>query len=304
MVPQKLTKPGRYDLRVIKSGRLLGCAAPIGLFPGNAKYGCAQAYATAKTCDAVGHPVKDTAYVKAVHDGCETAKGQGTYGYAYDDGVGLKQCSPLTKYEWIVCPDGSESTIQWEAEQDPSSDSTRRFRITNRCNEPVWIQQAGDEKESIPGESPVRKIEAQSSHTYAIPNKGLPSTRFLPKTGCDASGGACNIQSMPPCPPQGCDLPVDTKFEASWGCRHADGTPADKRQCTLTGQGNPSTYQDWWDGSAVDGWTLPFTVLVDDGGNGLTKDSHGSPAICGPVVCAKLQASTLCPQDEFLTPEV
>ena len=29
------------------------------------------------------------------------------------------------------------------------------------------------------------------------------STRFLPNTGCDDEGNNCDVQSMPPCPPQG-----------------------------------------------------------------------------------------------------
>jgi len=148
------------------------------------------------------------------------------------------------------------------------------------------------------------RIDPGSFHNYGIPNKGLPSTRFLPKTGCDSEGNNCDVQSMPPCPVSGCDVPVDTKFEASWGCKYWKGDASDKERCTVTGQGNPSTYQDWWDGSAVDGWTLPFSVLVDDGGHGLGPGTVGSPSICGNVVCANLNAEQLCPQDEFLTPEV
>lgn len=306
LLPKTLVAPGTYDLRVAKGGRLLGCAAPIGLFPGQPKYGCSGEFATAETCDAAQDPVKNTKYVAAVHAGCETAQGRGTYGYAYDDGVGLKQCAPVTKYEWILCPDqGVSGAISWEAtssEYDP--DSTKRFRVTNNCNEAIWIQQAGASEQVIPHEQAVRRIDPKASHTYAIPNKGLPSTRFLPKTGCDPEGNACNVQSMPPCPAQGCDLPVDTKFEASWGCLYATGNALkDKDECSVTGQGNPSTYQDWWDGSAVDGWTLPFSVLVDDGGHGLAPGAHGSPEICGNVICAGLDASKICPADEFLTPE-
>jgi len=300
--PKQLERAGTYDLRAMKGGQLLGCGSPIGLFPGQPKYGCSGQFATAVTCDAAAHPVKDTAYVRAVHEGCETAQGRGTYGYAYDDGVGLKQCSPLTRYEWILCPDGREDRVAWEAEPGPD-DSSRRFRVTNRCQEPIWIQQAGAQDAVLAGEPTVRRIERGMSYTYAIPNRGLPSTRFLPKTGCDGEGNACDVQSMPPCPEEGCDLPIDTKFEASWGCLYARGTAEDGTRCALTGQQNPSTYQDWWDGSAVDGWTLPFSVLVDDGGRGLAPDAVGSPPICSAVVCAGLKAEELCPREEFLTPE-
>jgi len=303
LMPLKLDKPGAYDLRVVKGGKLLGCAAPIGLFPGQPKYGCAGNYSTAATCDAANFPIKDTKYVAAVHEGCQTEDGRGTYGYAYDDGVGLKQCAPVTKYEWVLCPKGDEASITWEAEEGPH-DSTKRFRVTNHCDETIWIQQAGAQEAILQHDDQVLKIEPDSFYTYAIPNRGFPSTRFLPKTGCATDGNSCDIQSMPPCPPQGCDLPVDTKFESSWGCVHATGNPdIDRKRCALTGQGNPSTYQDWWDGSAVDGWTLPFSVLVDDAGHGLAPgDDSGSPGICGPVVCANLKAENLCPKDEYLTP--
>jgi len=301
--PKTLTEPGNYDLRVLKGGKLLGCAAPIGIFPGNEKYGCSGPFATAQTCDAVSNPVRDTDFVKAVHDGCETAKGEGTYGYAYDDGVGLKQCSPVTRYEWVLCPTGAETKPEWTAEAGKSEDSTKRFRITNRCDEPVWIMQAAGGDKTLPSEDAIIRIESNDQYTYSIPNKGLPSMRFLPKTGCDVEGNNCEIQSMPPCPAAGCDLPIDTKFEASWGCLYAKGLPEDKDLCSLTGQGHPSTYQDWWDGSAVDGWTLPFSILVNDENRGLTQGTEGSPDICGPVKCFNLQAERLCPRSEFLTPE-
>jgi len=300
--PKKLERAGTYDLRAIKGGRLLGCGSPVGLFPGQPKYGCSGKFATAATCDAAAHPVKDTAYVRAVHQGCETERGRGTYGYAYDDGVGLKQCAPVTKYEWVLCPTGSEGSPTWVVEPGPG-DSSKRFRVTNRCRKPVWIQQAGAKDAVLDGEPSVRRIGPGESHTYAIPKRGLPSTRFLPKTGCDDEGNACDVQSMPPCPKEGCDLPIDTKFEASWGCLYAGGKPEEAKRCALTGQNNPSTYQDWWDGSAVDGWTLPFSVLVDDGGQGLAPGAVGSPPVCSPVVCARLSAEELCPRKEFLTPE-
>merc|ERR1711948_3327 len=210
-------------------------------------------------------------------------------------------CNPQTRYEWLLCPDGTEEHITWAAEPGSSPDSTKRFRVTNKCQEAVWISQAGATDALMLGEQINVKLDPGASYTYSIPNKGLPSTRFLPKTGCDDTGNNCDIQSMPPWPSTGCDLPVDTKFESSWGCVYATGVlAADKLKCALTGQGNPSTYQDWWDGSAVDGWTLPFSVLVEDNDKGLTPGSVGSPDICGSVVCAGLK-SDICPQKEFLT---
>jgi len=299
-----LEEAGCYDLRVFKDGQVLGCAAPVNLFPGNEKYGCAGPFDTAKTCDAAPYPIKDTKYVWAVHAGCKTAEKKGTYGYAYDDGVGLKQCSPLTKYEWILCPTGQERPIGWHPESIfAPAGTTRRFRVTNKCQHDLWIQQAGSPGTELPSEPKILHLAAGSEHTYAVPDKGLASTRFVPKVGCDSYGNNCLIQSIQPCPAGGCDVPIDTKFEASWGCMHASGDDeVDRKVCALTGQGNPSTFQDWWDGSAVDGWTLPFSVLTDDGGRGLTKGAKGSPESCGDVVCAELDADLLCPRDEFLTP--
>mmetsp|Transcript_85462 Transcript_85462/g.151130 ORF Transcript_85462/g.151130 Transcript_85462/m.151130 type:complete len:426 (-) Transcript_85462:70-1347(-) len=288
-----LQEPGNYDLRFTKSGKLAGCMAPISKFPGDQKYGCSGSFDTAPTCDAASHPIKDTKYVAAVHSGCATAQGQGTYGYAYDDGVGLRQCSPFSRYEWILCPSGSDSSITWEAE--PSfGDSSKRFRVTNRCQEKLWITCTGT---ALPHDPSTLNIKPGESYTYSIPSKGLPSTRFLPKVGCNEAGNNCNVQSVPPCPQGGCDPPIDSKFEASFGCS------LQQAACSITGQGQPSTYQDWIDGSAVDGWTLPFSILVDDGGKGLTPGSEESSPLCSSVICPNLVADKLCPQNEWLTPE-
>lgn len=280
----------------------MGCAAPIGLFPGNEKYGCGGRFSTAQTCDAPKNPVKDTKYVAAVHAGC--LPGHGTYGYAYDDGVGLHQCAPVTRYEWIVCPTGQESTVDWAAEPGVIPDSTKRFRVTNGCDQAVWIHQLGF-KGGFTGDAEIIKLEPNSSYTYSVPNRGISSMRFIPLTGCDDSGTNCDIQSLPPCPPAGCDIPIDTKFEASWGCQYAKGNPGDVSVCEITPQGSPVTYQDWWDASAVDGWTLPFSVLVNDGGAGLSPFDHSGTGSsqCLSVICAALNAATLCPTDEFLTNE-
>jgi len=143
------------------------------------------------------------------------------------------------------------------------------------------------------------KIEPHGSYSYSVPKEGVPSTRFLPKTGCDETGNNCDVQSVPPCPPSGCSPPIDTKFEASFGCL----VEAENRsQCTKTGQGLPSTYQDWWDGSAVDGWTLPFAIYVNDGGWGLAPGVKGSSNQCKDVLCPNL-TQELCPTKEWLTPE-
>jgi len=226
----------------------------------------------------------DTEYVKAVHDGCETSGGGGTYGYPFDDRIGLRQCAPFTRYEWILCSEGSEGSLDWETEAGPDN-STRRFRVTNRCNEDIWVQQVG---QRLPHEPELRLLMSGEHHTFAIPNRGHPAATFIPKTGCDSTGHHCAVESSA--------VPgIDTRLGASWGCLAAKGDDRDSERCTLTQQGQPSTYVDWWDASAVKGWTMPFSIIVDSG----TKEGN---AACRSVVCAKLDAARMCPRAEFLTP--
>lgn len=292
--PQATFKAGKYDLRFVRQGKLLGCLAPVNKVPGASKYGCSEAFSTAKTCDAAKYRVKDTDYVAAVHKGCKTEEGKGTYGYAYDDGIGLKQCSSSTRYEWILCSHGEEPALTWSAENGPAK-SRKRFRVTNKCSHRLWIQSSGTD---LPHDPDIVSLLAGESYDYSIPLAGLPSVRFLPKVGCDDLGNNCLVQSMPPCPKEGCTPPIDSKFEASFGC-----ILDDRASCSKTGQGQVSTYQDWWDGSAVDGWTLPFSILVNDGGHGLAPGTSSSHGQCGDVVCSDLSAEKLCPRQEFLTPE-
>lgn len=282
--PEELTQAGTYDLRVFHDGKLLGCASPASRFPGQAKYSCAGKFSKKQRCDAVSHPIKDTEYVKAVHDGCETSGGGGTYGYPFDDKVGLRQCAPFTRYEWILCATGSEGPLNWNTEAGPGN-STRRFRVTNRCKEDVWVQQVGQQ---LPHEPELRLLMSGEHHTFAVPDRGHPAATFIPKTGCDPTGHHCAVERSA--------VPgINSRFGASWGCLLARGDHTDFERCTLTAEGQPSTYRDWWDASAVQGWTMPFSILVDSG----NKEGR---AACKSVVCAKLDAARLCPRAEFLTP--
>lgn len=105
--------------------------------------------------------------------------------------------------------------------------------MTNHCSTAIWIQSAGQQ---LPFDPALVKIEPGGSYSYAVPKEGVPSTRFLPKTGCDETGNNCDVQSVPPCPAEGCSPPIDTKFEASFGCL----VEAENRsQCAKTGQGLP-----------------------------------------------------------------
>jgi hypothetical protein len=66
--------------------------------PVAAPYCCPTPPESPEACRA--GPVKDTAYVKMVHQMCS-----GVYGYAYDDGMGLIKCEATTTYEMTYyCP--------------------------------------------------------------------------------------------------------------------------------------------------------------------------------------------------------
>lgn len=151
--------------------------------------------------------------------------------------------------------------------------------IKNQCSYTIWVQQ-----QNMPSATPeVVEITSGSQYTYNIPNAGQASTRFWPKTGCDSTGQNCTIgQSSDPC--TNCPPPVDSKLEATWGCSLSDQT-----KCAYTPQGDRigDTY---WNMSAVDGYTLPFTATI----TGNTITDSGAP--CDPVNCSGL-AFNQCPTD-------
>jgi len=158
-----------------------------------------------------------------------------------------------------------------------------RFRITNQCGKPIWIQQ-----QNMPAGTPAIIPLAQAqSYDFNIPDAGLASTRFWPKVGCDSSGENCQIgQSSGPCPAnsQGCAPPVDSKIEATWGC-----TLPDPSQCATTPQGDKLT-DTFYNSSAVDGFTLPYAVTVTSGGG----------AACNDLDCSTLDLSA-CPSAENMS---
>lgn len=167
--------------------------------------------------------------------------------------------------------------------QPPSADAgplPARLRVTNKCEVDIWVAQQG-----FPSD-PLVKLAKNASHDYQIPAAGLASTRFWPKILCDKTGNNCAIgQSSAPCPAKGCAPPVDSKLEVTWGC-----TLSDKVDCGLTPQG-VRMLDTFWNASAVDGYTLPFTVAIK-GGDGRKS--------CVPVDCANL-ATAKCPSDEDLS---
>jgi len=127
---------------------------------------------------------------------------------------------------------------------------------------------------------------------YHIPNAGLAGTRFWAKYGCNNQGRECRIGDqmqywpMPPggCPSHGCTPPVDSLFEATWGCKPGTG-------CS----GSPTT---WFDTSQVDGYTIPYKLNA----TGATNKCDCAGSKCGfkGVDASRLSLQN-CPTNEDLT---
>mmetsp|Transcript_14028 Transcript_14028/g.23243 ORF Transcript_14028/g.23243 Transcript_14028/m.23243 type:complete len:330 (-) Transcript_14028:230-1219(-) len=160
-----------------------------------------------------------------------------------------------------------------------------RLLIVNGCEkDPLWIAGFAVAVPVFPTKD--LKLDAGASQVIPIPDSGLSSTRFWAKWGCDDLGQSCKIgQSGGPgesCGAQGCAPPVDSKFEASFGCLKKAS------HCAV----NPSApseqlgHVDWWDVSQVDGWTLPYRV-----------DLFGACDAPRTIDCSELALSQ-CPTSE------
>ncbi|HET6378572.1 MAG TPA: thaumatin family protein [Methylocella sp.] len=144
--------------------------------------------------------------------------------------------------------------------------------MVNNCPYPVWIEQ-----QKLPRAPSVVHIPSKGSHTYLIPLSGPQSTRFWPKTGCDAAGSNCTLgQSSPTCPAKGCAPPVDSKLEISWGCL-----------ASSCGGKNNETF---FNLSQVDGFTLPYSV-----------QAAGAGSNCRSASCPAMSYTASCPAGEDLS---
>lgn len=177
-----------------------------------------------------------------------------------------------------------------------------RFRVTNQCAEDIWVQQ--DFKSYTDKNQIVVKIPSNSSHDYQIPSSGLPATRFWAKSGCNEHGYNCKVgestavpeaeankwQSAPYAPD------INSKFEATWGCISG--------QCieNPSSPGNAIGSETWWNGSAVDGYTFPYEVVVKNHNNSC-RDLHSGRIVSAPgVYCGDLKPES-CPTSANLSTE-
>lgn len=128
-----------------------------------------------------------------------------------------------------------------------------RLRITNGCQgESLWLAHTASQMNDAQN----IKLQSGQSHDFAVPD-GLSSTRFWPKFTCNEQGNACAIGDSGG-PGQACDAklgcgpPIDTKFEATFG-HH--GKPCNTSADEYAGC-------DFVDVSLVDGYTVPFKLIV------------------------------------------
>jgi len=137
------------------------------------------------------------------------------------------------------------------------NNSAGDITIVNSCGIELFIEaRMGGDGRPLPGQgSTITKLPAGQRTGYKIPDTGASGTRFWAKYGCNDDGRNCLIGDSqqywpnPPggCPPGGCQIPVDSLFEATWGCKPGSSCHAS----------NPTT---WFDTSQVDGWTIPYKV--------------------------------------------
>lgn len=116
----------------------------------------------------------------------------------------------------------------------------RQITFKNRCHRKIWISPLTNANGAPIGN--IRQLNTNAKTTYNIPDSGWGG-RFWPKTECDRNGQNCKVgQSMPPCPPKGCQAPAETKVEFFF--------PRSGQSANV-----------WYDISLVDGYSLPMEII-------------------------------------------
>ena len=184
----------------------------------------------------------------------------------------------------------------------------KRLKIINGCGGDMWIQWLSAPGVAFSAPNRHRLSGLGSSIEYDIPDKGLPAMRFWPGFGCDANGHNCRVGSSGgpadlgfTCPPGGCAPPIDTKFEATFGCIPG----VTDAQCfqNPSAPGQPLGRGDWWNSSMVDGFTAPVKVQVHGncpvGPQPAPVFGPGGPP-GGVIDCSTIRVSQ-CPTSENLS---
>lgn len=189
-----------------------------------------------------------------------------------------------------------------------NTEQNSRLRITNQCDNTLWIQQDFKNKTNDPI---VVQITAGSSYDYSIPDAGLASTRFWPKSGCNGHGYNCTIgesTGVPEAELQGYQHgpyapDINSKFEATWGCLQAIFT--NNPSLCATNPSDPANHlnaETWWNGSAVDGYTIPYSITVKNHNSSCMDLTTGRKLSNPGVDCGHLSVAA-CPTDANLSTE-
>jgi len=167
---------------------------------------------------------------------------------------------------------------------------TTTLRFINNCSYDLMLEgrtgvvtQAGNPNdqpagipEPLPGYTTPNLLSSGGYFDYEISSSGLAATRFWPKYGCVS--GVCQTGDSDPFWPQGgcpsgvgCSPPADSLFEATWGCSLPNSSscsflnPNANNTSTSARVSQTTTY---FDTSAVNGFTLPFTVQMSGSSSG------------------------------------
>jgi hypothetical protein len=195
--------------------------------------------------------------------------------FSVADGARLQQwgCAGSTNQTFALRPVGASGPGAPPPPPPPTTLGTTRLRIRNQCSQSIWLAHS----DNVPDAQNVMLANGQS-HDVAIPDGALSAARFWPKIGCDGSGHDCAMGDNgegggKPCPANGCQPPLDSKFEVSFAAKG-------------------SSAQTWYNLSQVDGYTLPFKVTPSGSGVG-----SGS---CVASDCSRLSLAS-CPGDENMS---
>ena len=184
----------------------------------------------------------------------------------------------------------------------------KRLKIVNGCNQPMWVQWLSAPGIAFNAPNRHRLNSLGSFVEYDIPDKGLPAMRFWPGYGCDANGRNCRVGASGgpgdlgfTCPPEGCAPPIDSKFEATFGCIPGVSDSDCARNPSAPTQ--PLGRGDWWNSSFVDGYTVPMKVQV----HGFCPVGPQPAPVFGPggppggvIDCSSIRVSD-CPNSENLS---
>jgi hypothetical protein len=166
---------------------------------------------------------------------------------------------------------GSVSIPYFVSSSSTYTPSTQ-FGVKNNCPYTVWFQYTSVTPLT---DAAIVTVAPGASYDYNINGQFVNSFRAWPKTGCDGTGNSCTVGqstgTAPQCP-NGCAPAVDSKFEGTFNAPGNSGVTS-------------------YDGSLVDGFTLPFSIVV-------TKATNETNASCLNVDASNINYTTSCPTTE------